>query len=344
MRRFAVVASLFCGVLFAAGNYPDIVGKPAPELLTAKWLNLPRHRQKRMSLKALRGRVVIIVFLREGSEACDKAGPRLATIPERFKGKPLTFIIMTRDREGEIKRYIRRHKLTSVPVGLDLASITQKHRYGIKLIPTGVVVDPDGIVAWVGSARLKFDEMVKVAEEKLKEAYEYVDRIEGFRPPPLCERLSRARSKVLKGDFGAAAQFCRLVLRAKNSTQQQRKDAEKLLEVIEGYARRVWRSVEARIKHHEYASAVALLRKITKAFRRTSWSEKARQRLKEFKRNKKLRFELEADTILQKAKTLLQKGHRKDAETILKRLCKDYRGTAAARWADRYFKEKELTR
>ncbi|GEM_PF-4436567 len=344
MRRFAVTAVLFCAALFAAGKYPDIVGKPAPELLPAKWLNVPRHKQKNLSLKALRGRVVLLVFLREGSESCDKAGPKLATIPQRFKGKPLTFIIMTRDREGEIKRYLKRHKLTSVPTGLDLVSITQKHRYGIKLIPTGVVIDPDGIVAWVGSARLKFDEMLKVAEEKLKEAYDYVEKIEGFRPPPLCERLSRARRKVLKGDFGGAAGLCRIVLRAKNSTEQQKKDAQKLLDVIEDYAKRVWRSMEARIKHHEYASAVALLQKIIKAFRHTSWSEKARERLKEFKKDKKLHTALEADTILQKAKNLLQKGRRKDAESILKTLSKNYPGTAAANWADRYFKEKELTR
>jgi len=343
MNRVVLFALLFLSVALGDGKYPNIVGKTAPEISVSKWLNVPRHKQRYMSLKALRGKVVLLVFVREGSETCDKAGPKLATLKQRFRKKPFVFIVLTRDREGEIKRFLKRHKL-SVPCGLDAHGITQRRRYGVKRIPTGVVVDPEGIVAWVGSARLKFDEMVKVIEGKLKEAFDYVEEIRGFRPPPLCERLSRARRKVMKGDFGGAAGLCQIVLRSKTSSEQEKKDAKTLLDVINSYAQRVWRSALVRIKHNEFADAADFLKKVTKAFRRTEWSEKAHQQLDRFKKEKKLRLALEADYTLRKAKELLSKGRRKEGEAILKTLQKKYPGTPAAKWAQRYFKEKELLR
>jgi len=344
MMRLLLLSLCPVLALLADSKYPDIVGKPAPELVVSKWLNVPRHKQKSLKLRALRGKVVLIVFLREGSEPCDKAGPKLATIPQRFKDRPFLFIIITRDREGEIRRYLKRHKLTSVPTGIDVSRITQKHRYGITRIPTGVVVDPDGMIAWVGSARLTFKEMLKAVEEQLKRAFDYVREIEGFRPPPLCERLSRARKKVMKGDFGGAASLCNIILRSKTASQQQKKDAQTLLDVINDYAKRAWRSAQVRIKHHEFADAFEFLKKMKKCFRGTEWADKAAEQIKRFKKEKKLRLALEADTALKKGKRLLAQGRKKDAEAVFNSIKKKYPGTPAAGWVERYFKEKELIR
>ena len=344
MRVFCCVAAatllLSACVSFAEADEEKSLepGSPAPELAIEKFFNVPAHLVDKYRIEALRGKVVVLFFWRVSSEVSLKVFPRVEKIHTEFKEKGVVVIGLCRDRLGEIERELKKRKF-SYPMAADKGGATSKRRYFIKKIPTAVVIDPDGMVAWRGSVRNQYEALVAKVRELAETTYEFVRRITPFRPKETCAKLEPARKSCLKGKFRDAVSVCRRVLKQKDATETEKSDAQALLDEIVAYAGRALRSAETLKKHGRFIEAEALFGATAKAFYGLDESKKAREAYDHMRRDKRIRTEKEAEKMLLSARALEERGKMRDAAARMALILKKYPKTAAAAAAKRFFDE-----
>jgi thiol-disulfide isomerase/thioredoxin len=133
-----------------------VLGEAAPELLIAKWLD-----QTPATLASLRGRVVLLDFWANWCGPCLDAFPALNTLQEDYKDKGLVVLGVTKfygqadgytdvDHDFELsflQRFKRAHR---VSYSFAVADKDDNHRnYGVKEIPTTVLIDRKGVVRMI---------------------------------------------------------------------------------------------------------------------------------------------------------------------------------------------------
>jgi thiol-disulfide isomerase/thioredoxin len=140
------------------------VGKPAPD-----WqLQTPDGRT--VSLKELRGQVVVLDFWAIWCAPCKAAMPSVQKLHETFKDKPVKVIGSScAERGGDPAAYMRQKKYT---YGLLVKGDKVADRYHVTDLPTFVVVDPDGKVAYVSSGVEPGTEkkLIEAVRKQLKES------------------------------------------------------------------------------------------------------------------------------------------------------------------------------
>lgn len=128
------------------------VGQSAPPLSISHWLD---GRQR--TLEDLKGQVVVFDFWGLWCGACRSSVPRLKSIQESFRGKPVTFIsIHNADKDpAELAARIREFKtktnwnfIGAIDKGRMLEDSVTSNAYGIRGYPTMVIVGPDGKIAY----------------------------------------------------------------------------------------------------------------------------------------------------------------------------------------------------
>jgi RNA polymerase sigma factor (sigma-70 family) len=136
-----------------ASKVTRLFGQPAPELLgVAAWKNTDT-----LTLKSLRGQVVVIDFWSYACSICHHHKPDLIRLAERYKGKGLVVLTMhdnsvssieEMDREMEsVVKNAWRGKPLGLPIGLDgkgADSVFQA--FGVFAVPTVLLIDADGKV------------------------------------------------------------------------------------------------------------------------------------------------------------------------------------------------------
>jgi peroxiredoxin/5-hydroxyisourate hydrolase-like protein (transthyretin family) len=131
---------------------PVAVGQPAPEIEAKDWLN-----GSPTSLKALRGRIVVLDFWAIWCGPCREELPKVRAMAERFKAQKVAVIGMhdASTWPKELQAFAAKNKMTYL-LGIDQK--VDQHgfgktadRYGVNGIPTVVVIDRDGKVASVSN-------------------------------------------------------------------------------------------------------------------------------------------------------------------------------------------------
>jgi thiol-disulfide isomerase/thioredoxin len=136
-----------------ASKVTRLFGQPAPELLgVAAWKNTDT-----LTLKSLRGQVVVVDFWSYACSICHHHKPDLIRLAERYKGKGLVVLTMhdnsvssieEMDREMEsVVKNAWRGKPLGLPIGLDgkgADSVFQA--FGVFAVPTVLLIDADGKV------------------------------------------------------------------------------------------------------------------------------------------------------------------------------------------------------
>ena len=135
----------------------DMIGKPATELKAEKWLN-----SKKLTLKKLKGKVVLIDFWATWCPPCRQVIPVLAASYEELKDKGLVVLGYTKyygfyrddqknagkvEKSAELtltREFLKRFKMTyPVAIANDDKGFTD---YGIESIPTLFFIDRKGVI------------------------------------------------------------------------------------------------------------------------------------------------------------------------------------------------------
>jgi len=119
------------------------VGERAPALHFDKLLQAPEGTK--VDWAYLRGKVVVLEFWSTKCAPCIQWLPHLNKIEKKFHDKPIVFISITDDDEKTVKRFLKKKTMRGW-IALDVDRSLNRS-YGIRSLPTTVIVGPDGNLA-----------------------------------------------------------------------------------------------------------------------------------------------------------------------------------------------------
>ncbi|MBN2562183.1 MAG: TIGR03435 family protein [Phycisphaerae bacterium] len=149
-KLMITTAALICGLLTTASYSqgkpaPASVGDEAPEIGLEKLLQAPKGAEA--SLKALKGKVVVLEFWGTWCGPCVMAIPHLNELVEKFKDKPVRFISITDEKQEVVEKFLEKRAIRGW-VGLD-TDRSIFNAYGFRGVPYTVLIDKEGKVAAV---------------------------------------------------------------------------------------------------------------------------------------------------------------------------------------------------
>jgi len=119
-------------------------GKGAVRARPAAELGLPGLDGKTIRLKDLEGRVVLLHFWASWCGPCKVEMPALKRLAGEFGDKGLSVLLVAEDSLKNARVYAEEHAL-GLPVLVDQYGRAMRG-YGVKVIPTSVVIGRDGMV------------------------------------------------------------------------------------------------------------------------------------------------------------------------------------------------------
>ena len=164
LMRHACVACVlmviggFCGVVMGATATEDAPRVRAPDFDGADaWLNT--DGDKPLSIKDLKGQVVLLDFWTYCCINCMHVFPDLHYLEQKYKGQPVVVIGVHSgkfDQEKDadhIRQAILRHNITH-PVAVD-SQYKIWNAYGVQSWPTLILIDPEGyaVAGWAGEGK-----------------------------------------------------------------------------------------------------------------------------------------------------------------------------------------------
>lgn len=150
-RHLALALSLFALVAMPALALAVDVGEPPPEI------NLPELTSgKKISLAALRGKVVVVDFWASWCAPCKEEMPVLESLYKRFKDSGLVVVGVSVDNEAaNAKKFLSSVKV-SFPIVHD-AGHTVADKFKPPRMPTSYVIDKAGKIRFVHAGFRKED-------------------------------------------------------------------------------------------------------------------------------------------------------------------------------------------
>lgn len=135
----------------SAGIVP--AGTPFPALMAEGWLNVdgPPY-DGTLSLKNLKGRVVVVDCWATWCPPCRRAMPELADLYAKYRPMGVEFLGLTSQATGDlpvIEQFIGSVDGFDWPVGY--GTMPMQDMLGIRVLPTVVVFGPEGTAVWSSS-------------------------------------------------------------------------------------------------------------------------------------------------------------------------------------------------
>ncbi|HEX8552702.1 MAG TPA: TlpA disulfide reductase family protein [Abditibacteriaceae bacterium] len=137
----------------AAAVAARFVGKPLPawDFPAAMWVN----SEKPVTPQTLKGSVTLVEFFRIGCSHCVEAAPFMQQIQQTYGRRGLKMVAIQSPGKSDpdennwetVKTRIKEWKWTH-PVAFDKGGNTFRDVYGLKIFPTVMVADKDGIVRY----------------------------------------------------------------------------------------------------------------------------------------------------------------------------------------------------
>ena len=181
MRFFITLLTLLlssCSALSQRDIPTSLPHKPIPVLKEAPLFTLKDLRGVEVSLKELKGRIVILHFWALWCGQCVQELPAFEALYEDFMNQGVTFLAISEDTEEEkLLNFFRKHNYMFRVLQDSQGSVRQL--YGVSTLPSTVVIDSQGMLrAVVDSQSGEFVEVAtgpKAWNSKLLR--EYFDRL-----------------------------------------------------------------------------------------------------------------------------------------------------------------------
>ena len=150
----------------------------APELSNGSWIN-----SAPLTLKSLRGRVVIVNFWTFGCYNCRNTLPSIRNWDARYRDKGLT-IIGVHTPEFEREKNVDNLRREVAELGIRYPVVTDNdnamwNAYRVQAWPTWFVIDKQGRLRWKHIGEGAYDETEQVIKKLLAENYIKPERTEG---------------------------------------------------------------------------------------------------------------------------------------------------------------------
>lgn len=165
MQLAAIAILLAVAPLCPAGELRNLEPQAAPAL------NLPDLAGQSQGLDAWRGQVVLLNFWASWCQPCLEEMPGIQRLAEKMQGQPFVVVgINVAEARRKVERTLAQWRI-DFPVLLDAEGATFR-TWGGKVLPTGVLIDHQGRLRYVGLGPLEWDgaEVVSACEELLVEA------------------------------------------------------------------------------------------------------------------------------------------------------------------------------
>ena len=133
--KIIILVSALLTVFFAAEVYA--AGLPMAPDFTLQDMN-----GKNVSLKDFKGKNVLLIFTTTWCPYCKKEVPELKEMYSKYKGKLEILAIDMNESKTKVESYIKKYQVTYTTL-LDTEA-TVARNYGIRGVPTKVLVGPDG--------------------------------------------------------------------------------------------------------------------------------------------------------------------------------------------------------
>ena len=143
---WTVVALCILGLLvlgfFTSRDARPAVGEPAPSFALTTWDG------DRVSLRDLRGRVVVLNFWASWCTPCQREAPALQEVWTAVQGQDVIFLGVTfRDAEEASRAFVQRYGITYANATDERGQVSRT--YGVLAVPETFVVDREGRVAQI---------------------------------------------------------------------------------------------------------------------------------------------------------------------------------------------------
>ena len=166
MKTLALVVAAAVGLAALAAVQAaapaSLVGKPAPEIKAAYWINTPG-----LKLSDLTGKVVVVEFWATWCPPCRKSIPHLIELNKKFADKGVVFIGLSDETQDKVAPFVKQMNMDyAVGGGSPTGNL-----YGVTGIPTAFIVDTTGKVAWEGHPMdPEFEKALETEAGKIKPA------------------------------------------------------------------------------------------------------------------------------------------------------------------------------
>jgi peroxiredoxin len=121
------------------GDVPNLVGKPAPDFTV-------QDSARTVSLRDLRGKVVVLNFWATWCPPCVEETPSLVAMQKQMKEKVTVFSVSLDDSDSAYQQFIREHGMADTLVTVRDATKRSNTMYGTFRFPETYVIDANGVL------------------------------------------------------------------------------------------------------------------------------------------------------------------------------------------------------
>lgn len=307
--RFPLLSALLLGVAVSAQVK---VGAEAPELSFDSRFNfgdLPAQR-----LGQLRGSAVLLTFWAADSKASIGQVECLNALHEKRYPEGLVVVGVTSDENKEVTKFIAAQKVTyPIAIGWNQA-------WAVRMIPSALLIDPDGKVLWTGLP-------TELDEPTLAQA------LANARPATYAKGLEGVAKKLGAKDFGGAFAECKKLLTDGKLSAEAQAQAEKLCTEIEGKAATLVDHGIDRLAAGDPFAAFEAFDAVARGYAKVPRAEEATGKLQELAKDPKLKREIAAGQKLSAAQKFDQNRDYDKAHKEYKAIASTFSGTKAAKIA-----------
>jgi thiol-disulfide isomerase/thioredoxin/outer membrane protein assembly factor BamD (BamD/ComL family) len=304
-----VAILVLCGTAFGAAK-PEggMVGKPAPEIQAAYWLNT-----EALSLKGLRGKIVVVEFWATWCPPCRASIPHLIEMNHKVAGKGVVFISLTDEDRKTVEPFAREMKMDyAVGGGSQTSGV-----YGVTGIPHAFIVDPSGTVAWEGHPMAGLDRALESQLEKTPPS-----RMAPRDQAVALALMDLVAKAIEKQDFVSAADLMAKIPNA-DDDPAVKKRADEARRILAEVAAKDLAEAEARIEAKEYYEASAALERVLRLVPGSDEARRAEAKRTELMADEKIRPVVEQGRRERRAADMLAAIEKSEKDMTLERLLKE---------------------
>lgn len=301
-RAVAVVA-LAAILVLASGTRAapaEDVGASAPAVEAEDWINFPGAAPSWASLK---GRAILVDRWATWCGPCIASIPHLNEWHEKYEKKGLAIVGVTDEPSSKVKPFMA-EKGAKYVIATGVKGVYQNSS-----IPHAWLISPTGEVVWRGHPASLKDSLI---EEQLKTARMQPE----FSLP---KELQKAGAYLDAGAFGKGIEALERYLKSPKD-EAVATAAKEAIETATAFGKGRLEDARKSAEAGQVTYAVGVVGELATSFRGTDIGKEAKTQQDAWKRDPKVRAELEAEAILQQAEKHIREKNYKAANGLLQGL------------------------